>query len=63
MPSRLAPATSSLYARNLLNFVSLLINPESKQLAINLDDDLIKGALITKDGEVVHPSLSKHQAA
>jgi len=63
LPSRLAPATSSLYARNLFNFVSLLIDPDSKQLAINQDDELIKGSLITKDGKVVHPSLAQHQAA
>jgi NAD(P) transhydrogenase subunit alpha len=63
VPSRLAPATSSLYARNLLNFVSLLIDPESKQLVINEDDELIKGTLITKDGKVVHPSLNQNQAA
>jgi NAD(P) transhydrogenase subunit alpha len=63
MPSRLAPATSLLYARNLLNFVTLLIDPDSKQLKINLDDDLVKGALITQDGKVVHPSLDQNQAA
>ena len=63
VPSRLAPATSSLYARNLFNFVTLLIDPESKQLAINEDDELIKGALITKDGKVVHPALLRNQAA
>jgi NAD(P) transhydrogenase subunit alpha len=63
MPSRLAPATSLLYARNLLNFATLLIDPESKQLKINLDDDLVKGALITQDGKVVHPSLDQNQAA
>jgi NAD(P) transhydrogenase subunit alpha len=63
LPSRLAPATSSLYARNLLNFVSLLIDPDSKQLVINEEDELIKGSLITKDGKVVHPSLTQHQAA
>ena len=57
VPSRLAPATSSLYARNLFNFVELLIDPESKELVINEDDDLVKGTLITKDGKVVHPSL------
>jgi proton-translocating NAD(P)+ transhydrogenase subunit alpha len=61
--SRLAPATSSLYARNLLNFATLLIDPESKQLKINLDDDLVKGSLITQDGKVVHPSLNQNQAA
>ena len=31
MPARLAPATSALYARNLLNFVDLLIDPKTKQ--------------------------------
>jgi NAD(P) transhydrogenase subunit alpha len=63
VPSRLAPATSALYARNLLNFVELLIDPESKELVINANDELIKGSLITRDGKVVHPSLSQHQAA
>jgi NAD(P) transhydrogenase subunit alpha len=63
MPARLAPATSALYARNLLNFVDLLIDPDTKQLVINESDDLIKGALITKDGQVVHPALQRNQAA
>ena len=63
VPSRLAPATSSLYARNLLNFTTLLIDPASKALVINQDDDLVKGTLITKDGKVVHPSLNQNQAA
>jgi NAD(P) transhydrogenase subunit alpha len=63
MPARLAPATSALYARNLLNFVDLLIDPETKKLVINESDDLIKGALITRDGKVVHPALQRNQAA
>ncbi len=63
LPSRLAPATSSLYARNLFNFVSLMIDPETRQLKIDEADDLIKGTLITKDGQVVHPALSRNQAA
>jgi NAD(P) transhydrogenase subunit alpha len=63
VPSRLAPATSALYARNLFNFVELLIDPGSKELVVNEGDELIKGSLITRDGKVVHPSLSQHQAA
>ncbi len=63
VPSRLAPASSSLYARNLLSFVSLLIDPETKQLVINEADDLVKGTLLTKDGKVVHPALTQNQAA
>jgi NAD(P) transhydrogenase subunit alpha len=63
MPGRLAPATSALYARNLLNFLDLLIDPDTKELAINEDDELVKGALITKDGKIVHPALLRSQAA
>ena len=63
LPARLAPATSALYARNLLNFLELLIDPDTKELAINEDDQLIKGTLITKDGKVVHPALLQNQAA
>jgi NAD(P) transhydrogenase subunit alpha len=63
MPSRLAPAASSLYARNLYNFVQLLIDKDTNELSVNLEDDLVKGTLITKDGEIVHPALAASQAA
>jgi H+-translocating NAD(P) transhydrogenase subunit alpha len=63
MPARLAPATSALYARNLLNFLELLIDRDTNELAINEDDELIRGTLITKDGKVVHPALLQNQAA
>ncbi len=61
MPSRLAPATTSLYARNLFNFVDLLVDKENKTLAIDEEDELIKGAMITKDGAIVHPRLNGGQ--
>jgi NAD(P) transhydrogenase subunit alpha len=63
LPARLAPATSALYARNMLNFVDLLIDSDTKQLVINESDELIKGTLITRDGKVVHPALLRNQAA
>ena len=63
MAARLAPATSALYARNLLNFLDLLIDKETNRLAIDEEDPLIKGTLITKDGKVVHPALLQNQAA
>jgi NAD(P) transhydrogenase subunit alpha len=63
VPSRLAPATSALYARNLLNFLDLLIDRDSGRLVMDEDDELIKGTLITKDGKVVHPALLQNQAA
>jgi NAD(P) transhydrogenase subunit alpha len=58
MPSRLAADASSLYARNLLAFVSLMIDKESKGLKINWDDEIIKGTALTRDGKIVHPALA-----
>ncbi len=58
VPSRLAADTSLLYARNVLNFLALLIDKESKALTIDLDDEIIKGTLVTRDGAVVHPALA-----
>jgi len=57
LPARLASDTSSLYARNLFNFVSLIVDKKSGALALNWDDEIVKGAGLTRDGEVVHPSL------
>jgi NAD(P) transhydrogenase subunit alpha len=56
--SRLAADTSQLYARNVLNFLELLIDKETKELAIDMDDEIIKGTLVTRDGAVVHPALA-----
>jgi NAD(P) transhydrogenase subunit alpha len=58
VPSRLAADASSLYARNLLAFVSLMIDKESKSLKINWDDEIIKGTGLTRDSKVVHPALA-----
>ncbi len=58
VPSRLAGDASQLYAKNLLNFVSLSYDKESKGLKINWDDEVIKGTLLTRDGKVIHPALA-----
>ncbi len=58
VPSRLAADTSLLYARNVLNFLQLLIEKESQELKIDLEDELITGTLVTRDGAVVHPALA-----
>jgi NAD(P) transhydrogenase subunit alpha len=54
----IAVNASSLYARNLLAFLDTMIDKKEKQLAVNWDDELIKGTLIAKDGRVVHPNLA-----
>ncbi len=55
---RLAVDASSLYARNLFNFISLLIDKETGELAIDWEDEIITGTCLTRDGAVVHPALT-----
>ena len=57
LPGRLAVDSSSLYARNLFNFVSLMVDKKTGALAIDWNDEIVKGALVTKDGEIVHPAV------
>ncbi len=58
IPSRIAADASALYARNLLAFLSLLIDRESKQIKIDWDDEIIKATCLTRDGAVVNPALT-----
>ena len=56
-PARIAPATTVLYAKNLLNFVQLLVDPKTKELKIDTGDELVKGTLLTTGGAVVHDAF------
>ena len=56
-PARVPVDTSTLYARNLFNFIEPMINRESRTLDIDWEDEVIRGALLTKGGAVVNPAL------
>jgi NAD(P) transhydrogenase subunit alpha len=56
MPGRLATDTSSLFARNHFNFLSPFIMEGA--LALDDEDELVKGIRLTKDGAVVHPNFA-----
>jgi NAD(P) transhydrogenase subunit alpha len=57
VPGRLAATASSLYAKNLYAFVETLVNKDTKALAVNWDDELVKATCLTRDGAVVHPAF------
>jgi len=57
VPSRLAADASLLFAKNLLNFLTLSYDKDAKGIKINWDDEIIKGTALTRDGQVVHPAL------
>jgi len=54
---RIPTTASQLYARNLLAFLTTLIDAKAKVLAVNWDDELVKATVLTRDGAVVHPSF------
>jgi len=58
IPSRIAVDSSALYARNLLAFLTPLVDKETKALKINWDDEIIKATALTRDGKVVHPAFA-----
>lgn len=53
--SRLAADASALYAKNLLNLLTLIIKDNA--LDVDWDDEIIKGITLTKDGEIIHPAF------
>jgi NAD(P) transhydrogenase subunit alpha len=56
MPSRIAADASQLYARNLLSFLTLLVDKDNK-IKIDTADEIIKTTLLTENGAVVNPAL------
>jgi NAD(P) transhydrogenase subunit alpha len=58
LPARLAADSSALYAKNLLNLLPLLTDKETKAFAPHWDDEIVQGALVTRDGKIVHPQFA-----
>lgn len=55
--TRVPTDCSILYARNLYNFVAPMVDKASKALKIDFNDEVIRGALLTRDGQIVNPAL------
>jgi len=53
LPALVAADASALYARNLLNFLNLLVDPKTGELKLNREDEIIAGSLVCINGEVV----------
>jgi H+-translocating NAD(P) transhydrogenase subunit alpha len=50
LPALLAADASALYARNLLNFVNLLVDPATGMLNVDRNDEIIAATLVCIDG-------------
>jgi len=58
LASRVAIDASALFAKNLLNFVTPLINSSENKIEINMQDEIIVGSMITKDGKIIHDAVT-----
>ncbi|HEX3348751.1 MAG TPA: Re/Si-specific NAD(P)(+) transhydrogenase subunit alpha [Acetobacteraceae bacterium] len=62
-PGRIAVAASSLYARNLLTFLTTFWDKDAKAPKLPEQDEIVIGTLLTRNGAVVHPQFAPAQAA
>lgn len=58
----LAVNASSLYGRNVLSFLQLMLDKDTDGLAIDWDDEVIEGTALTHDGTVVHAMFQSDEA-
>lgn len=59
LPSRMPSAASSMYARNMTALLQHLVSDGA--LALDRDDELTAGVVITADGAIVHPALQPRE--
>ena len=53
LPALAAADSSSLYARNVLEFLKLILQPESPQLTLPDDDDIVTACLVAQEGKLL----------
>ena len=57
LPGRVAVHASQMYSANLHNLIEEYWDKDSKTFKLNIEDEIIKGALITHQGQIVNPML------
>ncbi|TAN72412.1 MAG: Re/Si-specific NAD(P)(+) transhydrogenase subunit alpha, partial [Magnetospirillum sp.] len=55
LPSRLSKQSSTLYATNLLRMTEELAKAKDGTIDVNMDDEVIRGATVIKDGTITWP--------
>ncbi|MFT4560485.1 MAG: NAD(P) transhydrogenase subunit alpha [Gammaproteobacteria bacterium] len=55
LPSRLAAQSSQLYGTNLRNLLTELCPEKNGEIVVNMEDEVIRGTTVIKDGEITWP--------
>ena len=56
LPSSMPTHASQMYARNMLNFINHVV--KDGEIVIDTEDEITRGCLITRDGEIVHEATA-----
>ncbi len=59
IPALVAADSSSLYARNVLDFLKLVLPKDAAAVQIPMDDDIVAACLMTRDGQVTR-QVTRH---
>lgn len=59
LPGRVSAHASQMYSSNLQNFLEEYWDKDSKVFKLNLEDEIIKGCLVTHQGKIVNEQLLK----
>lgn len=57
LPGRVAAHASQMYSNNVVNLLTHFWDEETKRLRLDRDDEIMAGALVTHDGQVVSDML------
>jgi NAD(P) transhydrogenase subunit alpha len=60
LPGRVAIDASAMYASNLVNLLTHFWDKEEKKLNLNLDDEILKGCVLTHGGSIVNERIRQH---
>jgi NAD(P) transhydrogenase subunit alpha len=57
LPGRVAVHASQMYSSNLINLISHFWNKDKKEFILNLEDEIIRGCLVTHKGQIFSETL------
>jgi NAD(P) transhydrogenase subunit alpha len=62
LPGRVPVAASQMYSANLVNFFETFWDKDKKEFNLDVNNELIKGCLITHNGTIVNETIKKLRA-
>src|SRR5210317_365029 len=60
LPGRVTVHASQMFSSNLYNLIEEFWNAEEKRIELNLEDEIVKGCVITHQGKIVNEMIAKH---